>query len=306
MVKVGRNPVSYCTVLPDQFRAGRRRLRWPTGVERLFLGASSRLAEAAGRTARQVREAALERRSRNFLRGLVTLFAVATLVAGLLSRFAFNQQRIARENEQLAKAEAEGRATQQMLAESEALARATQQALAESEADARAEAESVALVEKEAAEEQTRLSTSRELAVMAINKLEADPEFSILLSLQALEKSHTREAEESLHRAIQASRVRMALTGHAGGANSVAFSPDGGTIATSGLTGGVTLWEAASGQKLYDLPEGAARVARYSLDGDDWLLAAMIARLSSAPAVQASISHRSQQGNPGSALQPGR
>jgi hypothetical protein len=46
-----------------------------------------REAETARRCA-----AALERRSRNFLRGLVALFAVAALVAGLLSLFAFNQQ----------------------------------------------------------------------------------------------------------------------------------------------------------------------------------------------------------------------
>jgi WD40 repeat protein len=83
---------------------------------------------------------------------------------------------------------------------------------------------------------------------MAIDNLEIDPELSILLSLQALRTVYTREAEDALHRALPASRVRMALTGHTGGARSVEFSPDGKTIATTSNAGEVTVWETGSGK----------------------------------------------------------
>ena len=108
------------------------------------------------------------------------------------------------------------------------------------------------------------LATSRELAVQAINKLDTDPELSILLSLQALRTAYTREAEDALHRAVQDSRVRMTLTGHADGARTVEFSPDGKTIATASYAGEVTVWEVVSGQKLFSLP---GIIARYSPDG---------------------------------------
>jgi WD40 repeat protein/DNA-binding SARP family transcriptional activator len=68
-----------------------------TGGERAYLEASlaARQARREAEAQRQAREAALERRSRRVLRGLVAVFAVAAVVAGLLSLFAFSQQRIA-------------------------------------------------------------------------------------------------------------------------------------------------------------------------------------------------------------------
>jgi len=124
------------------------------------------------------------------------------------------------------------------------------------------------------ARKQANLTTSRELAEMATSSLETDPELSILLSLQALRTVETREAEDALHQAIQSSRVRMTLTGHTGGANSVEFNPDGKTILTTSNGGEVTVWEASSGQKLFSLPgttgcysPDGARLATGSLDG---------------------------------------
>jgi WD40 repeat protein/DNA-binding SARP family transcriptional activator len=178
--------------------------------ERAYLDASlaEREAQWAANEARKRHEAALERRSRNFLRALVAVFAVAAVVAILLSLFAFNQQDLAH------------------------------QALA--------------------------IATSRELAMAAINNLEEDPELSIMLSLQALRAASTRDAEDALHSAIQASRVRMTLTGHEQGARMVEFSPDGKTIATASYAGQVVVWEASSGEKLFTV-DGV--IARYSPDG---------------------------------------
>ena len=109
-----------------------------------------------------------------------------------------------------------------------------------------------------------RIAISRELASAAVSNLEVDPELSMMLSVQALDSAYTREAEAVLHRALQASRVRITLSGHAGGASSAIFGPDGKTIASVSGEGEVTVWETASGQKLFSLP---GRIARYSPDG---------------------------------------
>lgn len=154
--------------------------------------------------ARQERERHLEHRARNFLRGLVGVFAVATVIALLL--FGFSRQ-------------------------------------------------------------QARLATSRELASAAISNLDADPARSILLTLQALHAANTQEAIDALHRSIQASRVRMTLTGFTGGSRTVEFSPDGGMLAVATFEGEVSVWDANNWKKLFSLPGSPGRVARFSPDG---------------------------------------
>ena len=99
----------------------------------------------AAEAERQAREAAMERRSRNFLRGLVVVLAVAAVVAVVLSVFAFNQQGIAQNNAATATI-AQGQAQYEACyREVEAIARATQQQIAEQESEARATAEAQAL-----------------------------------------------------------------------------------------------------------------------------------------------------------------
>jgi WD40 repeat protein len=109
-----------------------------------------------------------------------------------------------------------------------------------------------------------RIAISRELANAAVSNLEVEPELSMLLALQALDTAYTREAEDALHRALQSSRVRTTLSGHTGGIRSLDISPDGKTIAAASYEGEVTVWETASGQKLFSLP---GTIARYSPDG---------------------------------------
>jgi WD40 repeat protein len=77
------------------------------------------------------------------------------------------------------------------------------------------------------AEQQADLATSRELALVAQNTLALDPELSILLSLHALQTAYTKGAEDSLHQALQKSRLRMALPDVW-----AAFAPDGAHLAT--------------------------------------------------------------------------
>ncbi|HEX9595589.1 MAG TPA: BTAD domain-containing putative transcriptional regulator [Anaerolineales bacterium] len=103
--------------------------------------------------------------------------------------------------------------------------------------------------------EQARLATSRELAAEAISNLEVDPDRSILLALSAVSGVQSRglpvprQAEEALHRAVQASRVTLTLPGALG----VDFSPDGARLATSGPDSTAKILDAANGQELLTL-----------------------------------------------------
>lgn len=77
---------------------------------------------------------------------------------------------------------------QAQASESEAFA---QQATAVAETNFRATAKAAAITQRNFAEEQTRLITSHELALAALNNLDHDPELSILLTLEALKVAHT-------------------------------------------------------------------------------------------------------------------
>lgn len=99
------------------------------------------------------------------------------------------------------------------------------------------------------------LARSRELAAAANFRRGTDPELGLLLALEALSTAQTSEAEQALHVALLASRLRMRLTGHQSAIQRVAYSPDGRLIAL-GSHGDelASLWDAASGEKLHEFP----------------------------------------------------
>jgi WD40 repeat protein/uncharacterized membrane protein len=90
-----------------------------TQVEVDYLDASlaERRVREAAEAERLAHEAALERRSRNFLRALVVVFALAAIVAAGLSIYAFNQRAIAVEQTQLTQARELAYASANTLAE---------------------------------------------------------------------------------------------------------------------------------------------------------------------------------------------
>jgi WD40 repeat protein/DNA-binding SARP family transcriptional activator len=114
------------------------------------------------------------------------------------------------------------------------------------------------------AEEQARLATSRELALAAQINLQADPERSILLALQAMSLVRTTQAEEALRQAVVASRVRLALTDMTAMVRSVAYSPDGSRLATAAWDGTVFVCDAARGEVILTL---SGEMVAYSPDG---------------------------------------
>jgi WD40 repeat protein/DNA-binding SARP family transcriptional activator len=94
----------------------------------------------------------------------------------------------------------------------------------------------VAVDQRQRANNQADVATARELAAAAEANLDADPERSILLALEAVEQSRTDhgplpEAEEALHRAVTASRIELSVTGVGG---TLDWSPEGTIFVTEG------------------------------------------------------------------------
>lgn len=120
------------------------------------------------------------------------------------------------------------------------------------------------------ANQQAQLSASRELAAAAISNLDVDPERSILLALQAVATEHTTEAEDALHKAVIASRVRMTINAHNAEIWRVAYSPDGTRLASASQDGTTKIWDAATGEEILTLRNhktGGVNSVTFSPDG---------------------------------------
>lgn len=187
------------------------------------------------------------RRRAIWLAGVLAIAVVAALLAGF---FAQSNQTLAAQNASIA-------------------------------ATARA-AEALALQERDIAEQQSLIASVRELASAANANLEIDPERSILLALQALNKTYQAdgttlpEAEYALHRAVQASRIALSLNNHTDNVWYAVYSPDGKLIASASLDNTVKLWNAASGQEIRTLTASAetgVNAVAFSPDGK-WLATA--------------------------------
>jgi WD40 repeat protein/transcriptional regulator with XRE-family HTH domain len=112
----------------------------------------------------------------------------------------------------------------------------------------------------QAAQEQTRLATSRELAAAAVNNLQADPERSVLLALQAISKTNTLEARNALHEALPELHILLNVAAHHSAVTGVAYSPDGSRLATSSADQTAKVWDAAT----------SATLLTVAMDKDIW------------------------------------
>ena len=215
--------------------------------ESAFLSASNELEqhERAEREAQQQREleaaqklAETERKSLINLRGrnrvITTIGVIAIVLAVMASTFGLSSSSNA----------------QQAL---------NAQATSQADAQSRATAEANALAERNIAQQQSLIASVRELSSEANINLGIDPERSILLALQAVNSTYSMdqtvlpEAEDALHRAVQASRVELTLSGHTDIVWSAVYSPDGTRIATGSADGTARIWDAVLGKELITL-----------------------------------------------------
>ena len=82
----------------------------------------------------------------------------------------------------------------------------------------------IAVDQRQEAARQSRVAFARELAASAVANLEVDPERSMLLAIEAVDRTRSvdgfvlREAEQALHWAIASSRIELSIPGQSRGA----------------------------------------------------------------------------------------
>jgi WD40 repeat protein len=112
-----------------------------------------------------------------------------------------------------------------------------------------------AYTQQQRAEREARVAGARELSAAAVANLDVDPERSILLALEAVDRTRAvdgsvlPEAEEALHRAVTTSRVELTVPGVGG---KLDWSPDGTMFVTEGPedSGRIDIRDAETGESI--------------------------------------------------------
>lgn len=112
-----------------------------------------------------------------------------------------------------------------------------------------------AVAQRNRAGRQSDLAGSREVAAEAANQLAIDPELSVLLAIEAYEIAPTVQAEAALRQAVVGSHVRRRLPTE-GSDPVVEISLNGKFVATAPNNGAVSVFDAATGERLHELTDG--------------------------------------------------
>ncbi len=286
--------------------------------ERFFIDESLKLRAAKQQTVEQERlerqQAAAQARFARRLGWLTAALVVMIVLALIFAFTAVNSNQIAQGNAATAQANeatavALRRASEfsqatsvaaEATARADASLRATAEFAADRERDLAEESAQDAIVARETAvfsanelatavviaeqnaleaENQARLVAARELAGIATDQLNSDPQLGLLLSLEAVNLTQATglnapaSAEEALFRAMQASQLQRIFSGHSEGINAVTFSPDGRFLATVSRDTDVKLWDIVTGQQIGSLNAHAQPVNAVAFSPDSSQLA---------------------------------
>ena len=171
----------------------------------------------------------------------VILVLLGLLVYALISRQeAIKQRGIAEKNEEIAK-------DQTTIAQER-----------EREAKQAAEAERKAKEgekrQREVAEERARIALSRQAAAHSLNRFDSSLDQSLLLAAQAYAFNPTAEARSALLKCVHPAPATAFLFGHDAPVITVAYAPDGRTIASADIRGNVLVWKTTQGIARQALP----------------------------------------------------
>ncbi len=112
-------------------------------------------------------------------------------------------------------------------------------------------AEATAQFNEGQAEKQARLARAGELAARSVAMQQKDAQIASLLAIEAFRLEDTLQSRGALlDSANSDSQLRQVLTGHKGNVLSVAFSPDGETLASGSADGTIRLWNVKTRQSI--------------------------------------------------------
>jgi WD40 repeat protein/serine/threonine protein kinase len=165
---------------------------------------------------RRAAELNLQRRAARLLRYLVAVLLAASVIALGLAGFAMSREQVAVENAHIA----------------------------EANANTATVAQGQALINAEVSENLRQAAEANSL-IQAGNV-----ELAALLSIRSLKTAYSFEGDSALQAAMRMPYSQRVFKGHTGQVWSVAFSPDGKYILTSGKDRAVRLWEASTGKEV--------------------------------------------------------
>ena len=107
----------------------------------------------------------------------------------------------------------------------------------------------IAIQQRDEAQRQARIAFSRQLAAQSISHVDNQFDLALLLSIESRFVDDTVEARSSLLTGLESHPgLTTLLGGHGGAVSSVAFSPDGKTLASGSVDKTIILWDVSNPQ----------------------------------------------------------